>query len=214
MGNMKNEARPPRRLAYTWNCSKECESYSLSAVLSWRLLLYYAYADGPQITVSSHLLKKITNAYPVGPFAQYLREVLSVVSFNGTCGFSKHTKTRNSKAENGSIFDPRKKVRPQTFKRSWRKLTKKILTLKWRLLEGACRSLIPALNFYFSMRQKVLRHFCPEQGGGHTQREWWLRKISWRSSDGHITRRLHYPPAVDRTWNKLGYSIDGAGFRL
>ena len=34
---------------------------------------------------------------------------------------------------------------------------------------------------------------------GHTQREWWLRKISLRSFGMHIARRLHSLPVVDRT---------------
>lgn len=77
--------RPPRRLAYTYLHD--------SAALSWRVLLYYAYADGSQFTVSSPLLDNITNPYPVGPFAQYLWEVCSLLfpaKFRAV--FAKHAK--------------------------------------------------------------------------------------------------------------------------
>ena len=47
-------------------------SCNLSAVLSCSPLLWYAYDDGPQFTVSSPLLKNITNTYPVGQLAKYL----------------------------------------------------------------------------------------------------------------------------------------------
>ena len=54
----------------------------------------------------------------------------------------------------------------------------------------------------------------PKQGGGHTQREWWRRKISLRSFDRHIARRLHSPLVVHRRWNQIGYLTVGVGFRL
>ena len=36
--------------------------------------------------------------------------------------------------------------------------------------------------------------------GGHTQREWWLRKISLRSFDRHIARRLHSLAVLDKRY--------------
>ena len=133
---------------------RNAKSYNLSAVLSsWRLLRCYAYADGPQFTVSSPLLKNITNAYPVGSFAQYLWEVLSVVSSHVTCGFCETSKNKkpygkwkNAKAENGSMFGQGKGKTPN-LKCSRRKLTRILWawTLKWRFLKGPCRSLIPQL---------------------------------------------------------------------
>ena len=95
---MKNEARLTRRLAYTWHSVvRNTKRYNLSKVLS-RLLLCYAYAGGQQFTMPSPLLKNVTNAYYaylVGPFAEYLWEVLCVVSSHVTFFFAKHPKTRN-----------------------------------------------------------------------------------------------------------------------
>ena len=66
------------------------------------------------------------------------------------------------------------------------------------------------------MMRQVLRRFCAKQkGGGHTQRECWRRKISLRSFDRPIARRLHSPPVADRRWNQLRYSTDRwCGFKV
>ena len=107
MGNMEIETRSPRRLTYTWHgVLRNAKGYNLSAVLSWRLLLRYTYADGPQFAVTSPLreIYHETNAHPVGPFAQYLWMVLSFVSPTLHAVFTKHPKTTNNKADNGSVF--------------------------------------------------------------------------------------------------------------
>jgi len=52
--------------------------------------------------VSSPSLKNLTNANPVGPFAQYLQEVFYGVYSHVTCGVRETSKTRNTKkAKNG-----------------------------------------------------------------------------------------------------------------
>ena len=66
-------------------------------------LVCYAYAGGPKFTVSSLLLKNITNDHAVGQLTQYLREILSC-SLTGYMRLCEHPKTRNTKAENGLIF--------------------------------------------------------------------------------------------------------------
>ena len=110
--------------------------YNLSAVLSW-LLLFYAYADGVHFTVSSPLLRNVPNTYPVGPFAQFLWEALSVLSPTLLAFFSKHPKTRNDESGNGSRFG-RDKIRLQTLKYCWRKLIKNALARmrRRRFLQG------------------------------------------------------------------------------
>ena len=132
-GNMKNKARPPRTLAYTWHCRvvRNAKSYNLSAMLSsWRLPVCYACADSPQFTVSSLLLKNITVAYPVGPFAQYIiQEMLSVVSSHATCGFLRSIQKQETARLKTVRFLPVKKIRAQTVKCSWRKLTRTAASL-------------------------------------------------------------------------------------
>ena len=81
-------------------------------------------------------------------------------------------------------------------------------------LKGVCRSLILVLIFAFLMRQGSETLLSETRAGGHTQREWWRRKISLRYFDRRIARRQHSPPVVDRRWNQLGYSTDGVGSRL
>ena len=91
--NMKNEARPPRRLAYTWHCSKTFQQYCRHEECFF--CATHIYADGPQFSVMSPAEKyHKTNAYLVGPFAQYLCEVLSVVSSHVTCGFCETSKNK------------------------------------------------------------------------------------------------------------------------
>ena len=67
------------------------------------VLREHAYADCPQFTVPSPLLKNITNTYPVGSFAKYLLRSIFVycercsLLFTPTLHevFVKHPKTRN-----------------------------------------------------------------------------------------------------------------------
>ena len=213
MGNMEIETRSPRRLTYTWHgVLRNAEGYNLSAVLSWRLLLRYTYADGPQFAVTSPLreIYHETNAYPVGPFAQYLWMVLSFVSPTLHV-LTKHPKTRNNKAEDGSIFGLLAKNTTPKFETQLTKAHNKYWawTLKRCFLDEVCRSLIPVHNLSFIMRQgSETRLSETRRGGEHTEREWWRRKISLRSFDRHIARRLNSPPVVDRIWNQLGYSTD------
>ena len=127
-----NESKPPWRLAHIpVTVVRNAKSYNLSAAYwSWRLLLCYAYAAGLQFTMSSSLLKNAHHKCQP-------REPVRSISMRGAlrCGLprymgfvAKHPQTRNNKAENGSIF-PREKIRPQTVKCSWRKLTKNALSL-------------------------------------------------------------------------------------
>ena len=43
--------------------------------------------------------KHETNAYPVGPLAQYIRDLLSVVPPHVLCGFYENLQTRNTRVE-------------------------------------------------------------------------------------------------------------------
>ena len=127
MGKMKKEARPPRRLAYTWHCTvvRNAKSHSLSAVLSsWRLLLCCMCWRSTAHTVLSPLLKNITSAYSVGPLAQYLLEVLSVVSSHIICGILRNIRKQKTTRLKPVQFLAEQKIRTQTVKCVWRKLTK------------------------------------------------------------------------------------------
>ena len=116
--NIANEARPPRRLAYIPGAAvvRHSKSYNLSAALPSRRLLqlcyWKIYSDGPQLASvisPSPLLKNIPNAHPVGPFAQYLGDVLCVVYSQVRCGFCDKFKTGNHQAENSCILDEKKR---------------------------------------------------------------------------------------------------------
>ena len=82
---------------------------------------------------------------------------------------TKNPKTRNTKAETGSIFG-REKARRQTLECSWRKPVKDTWTLKWRFLQGACRSFIPVPNFHFLMRQGSETLLSQKRGRAHATR--------------------------------------------
>ena len=88
------------------------KGYYLSAMLwSWRLLLCYAHADGPQSTVSSPLLKisqhKCLHRGPVRSISSMRGAVCSFLATLHAV-FAKLPRTRNDQAENGSNFWPRK----------------------------------------------------------------------------------------------------------
>ena len=113
--NMQNGARLPPTLAYTWHSRKNAKFYNRSAVLSsWRLLLCWAYS---MLTVhssqSSPLPNNITHAYPMDPFAQYLGEVLYVVSPHVICVFCETSKIKKQYGWKGSKLWPRKKLDPK-----------------------------------------------------------------------------------------------------
>ena len=90
----------------TPNCSKKCEKLQPLSSVIMKTAAVLCGADGSQFTVTSLLLKNITNAYPVGPFAQNVYYERCSLLFTPTLHvvFAKHPKTRNHIAENGSIF--------------------------------------------------------------------------------------------------------------
>ena len=199
----------------TGTLGRESKSYNLSAVLSsWRLLLYYAYADGPKFSVIAPA--EICNkCLPHGPVRS--------ISMTGAlwCVHPCYVRFLRNIKKQGTIrlktvqFMAEKKLNPQTLKCSWRSSQKYCWawTLKWRFLEGVCRPLLPYL-FSLLYWVNVLRRYRLKHGEGHTLREWWRRKISLRSFDRYIAWRLHSPPIFDNRWNQLGYSTDGVGYRL
>ena len=110
--------RPPRRLAYTWHCSKNCkrlQAFSNVVIMNTACVL----SIYGQYTVSSVVFHAETyhkpNPYPLGPCALYLQNVLSAVSPTLHAVFAKHAKTANDRAENGSGLSE-KKNRPHTLK--------------------------------------------------------------------------------------------------
>ena len=149
-------------------------------MLSWKLLLYYehAYADGPQFTASSPLLKNVPNAYP-GPFAKYLLlwEVLSVVYSHVTWGFCETPKNKKSVRLKTVQFLAETKRRHETLNVVDKSSQKRLWAwaLRWRFFKGACRSLIPVLEFFFS---PVLH--CPQNNkcdADYNVEQYWNRDL-------------------------------------
>ena len=145
------------------------------------------------------------------------QNVLSAVSPTLHAVFAKHAKTANDRAENGSGLSE-KKNRPHTLKCSWRNVQKPLWawTPKWRFLKGAGRSLHLYLvhTLHFIMRKCYQSFLSETRGGRRMQRQWWRRKISLRSLDSHIARRLHSTPVEDKRWNLGIRPIDGVASKL
>ena len=59
-----SESAPEIGIHLALHVVRNAKGYNFWAVLSWRLLLCYAYDGGPQFTVSSPMLKIITNQMP------------------------------------------------------------------------------------------------------------------------------------------------------
>ena len=120
----------------------------------------------------------------MGPFAQYLWEVLSVVSSHISCGFCETSKTRNNTGTTVR-FLTEKKIRPQTLKCSWRKLTRNAWTLKWRFLKVHVDPSYLHIN-YVLWWSKVLRHFVWNKGGGTRNENGGAGRSRWDRSVGTL----------------------------
>ena len=149
MGNStKKLERPPRRLAYTWHCSKKCEKLQpfssvvikSAAVLCicWRSTVHNAISPAEQnhkclprglvrsISMRGALLFPPTLHAFFAKHSKTRKKKLKTVRFLATLHafLAKHSKTRRKKKLKTVQFLAEKKIRPQTFKCSWRKLTK------------------------------------------------------------------------------------------
>ena len=127
----------------------------------------YAYGERPQFSVIPPAEKyHKTHAYPVGPLAQNIWEVLSVVSSHVTRGFSERSEKQEiDLAENGSIFG-REKGKTPNFEMQLTKLEKQIsLDAKMAFTE-AFRSLIPT-KFMFQDVHGYESLLSETRGGVH-----------------------------------------------
>ena len=168
-GNMKNEARPHRRLVYTWHCSKKCEKLQpfssvvikSAAVLCicWRSTVHNAISPAEQ----NH------KCLPRG--------LVRSISMRGAllfpptlhAFFAKHPKTRNNEAGNGCVSAEKK-----CETKHWNAVdesTQEILrgwTLIRRFLKGIHNSFVAVFDFSF------LLSFC---GTIRINRQKWYAKI-------------------------------------
>ena len=131
------------------NCSRKCErlQHFSNVVMKTAAVPCICWRSTVHIVISPVEKNCKTNAYPVGPVAQYLWEVLSVVSPTLHV-LTKHPKTRNNKAEDGSIFGLLAKNTTPKFETQLTKAHNKYWawTLKRCFLDEVCRSLIPVHN--------------------------------------------------------------------
>ena len=163
---MKNEARPPRRLAYTWHCVvRNAKSYNLSALLSsWRLLLYYACADGPQFSVISPA-EKCRKCLPRGPARSISKRGALCFSSHVTRGFRNIQKQETIRLKAVQLLAD-KNTRSQTLKCSWRKLTKIIWRLNGVVLRGHEDPSYLHLVSLFRWGKRFWDAFVRNKGGG------------------------------------------------
>ena len=96
--NVKNEARPPRRLAYTWRCSKKCERLqpfrNVVLCVCWRSTFHNVISPA----------EKYHKSLPRGPVCSISMRGSLLFPPTLHAVFAKHSKTRNNESENGSIF--------------------------------------------------------------------------------------------------------------
>ena len=216
MCNMRNEAGPPRRLAYTWPCGQKCEKlqpFSSIGVMEAAAVRCTCWRSTVHSAIS-----------PAENYHKYLpRGPVSSRSTRGAlCCFCPSCMrfceaSRNKKRYGWKRFNVlSEKNATETLKHSWRKLTKNTFELgrlNGVFLRGHVHPSYPYIIANFRER-RFWDAFVRNNGGGANATRMVASDDLVRSFEKHIAQRLHSPPVVEKRWNQHECSTDGVGSRL